>query len=97
MDNQIQQNNKLIATETMVLFKIVGICILITLLSIPIVYFSTNIGPQREGINLDYTRWLHRKYAVKQAWPIVFMWSLMLLIGGRYIIKLYQWARNNSR
>jgi hypothetical protein len=81
----------------MAIFKIIGICIVITLVGCVIVYFSTGYGINYgRGANLDYTRQLRREGAVSRNWLLIFEWSLVILLGSRYLLKLYQWARKNA-
>jgi hypothetical protein len=91
-------DERTIASEVIALFKIVGICLAITLVGCVVLYYT---GPTQGAMENDipYDEWLHRLRMgrVENGWSGILTWSLIILIGGRYLLALLQWAQKTNK
>lgn len=95
--NESQKN--VVAKELRIFFRIVGVSLIITVLSIFIIYQANSNNDQFLAYGIDRDALIERNQmrAVQDSTPKVFIYSLILLSLGRYALKGIQWAESRNK
>lgn len=90
-----------VAKELRIFLRIIGISLIVAFLSAFIIYWANSNNDDYLGYGIDRNALIKRNQmtAVKHGTPKVFIYSIIILTLGRYVLKGFQWAekRNNDK
>jgi hypothetical protein len=94
-----EPTKKVVAKETSILFRIVGISAVIMFVSIFIIGYLNKDNDEYLAYGVDRDA-LHKRNmirAIKENAPKVFLYSLIILTIGRYTLKSFLWAESKNK